>query len=145
MGGFRTSDAGGPYNLTLLSQQANEVAQGGAARQNFTDADIVDFLVKQVPNPASLFLVQLHFVGMSLISEIVGSKCYVLFCPGRLSLLRLGFVSHIALYSQLTRTFYIAVLSAWKGNLTHLERLVGVLLETLPREVLLLWERAKPT
>ena len=57
LGGFRTSDAGGPYNLTLLSQQANEVAQGGAARQNFTDADIVDFLVKQVPNPASLFLV----------------------------------------------------------------------------------------
>ena len=49
LGGFRTTDAGGPYNLTLLAQQANEVAQGGAARMNFTDADIVDFLVKWVP------------------------------------------------------------------------------------------------
>lgn len=44
LGGFRTADAGGPYNLTLLSTQANEVAQGGAARGNFTDADIVDFI-----------------------------------------------------------------------------------------------------
>lgn len=29
LGGFRTTDSGGPYNISLLSQQANEVAQGG--------------------------------------------------------------------------------------------------------------------
>ena len=46
LGGFRTADAGGPYNLSLLSQQANEVAQGAAARQSFTDADLIDFLTK---------------------------------------------------------------------------------------------------
>lgn len=46
LGGFRTTDAGGPYNVSLLSTQANEVAVGGAARGNFTDKDIVDFLTK---------------------------------------------------------------------------------------------------
>jgi hypothetical protein len=45
LGTFRTTDAGGPYNITLLSTQANEVAAGGAARGSFTDKDIVDFLV----------------------------------------------------------------------------------------------------
>lgn len=44
LGGFRTTDAGGPYNISLLSTQANEVAAGGAARGSFTDKDIVDFL-----------------------------------------------------------------------------------------------------
>lgn len=44
LGTFRTTDAGGPYNVSLLSTQANEVAVGGAARGNFTDKDIVDFL-----------------------------------------------------------------------------------------------------
>ena len=46
LGTFRTTDAGGPYNISLLSTQANEVAVGGAARMNFTDKDIVDFLTK---------------------------------------------------------------------------------------------------
>jgi hypothetical protein len=44
LGNWRTTDAGGPYNLELLSQQANEVAAGAAARGNFTDADRIDFL-----------------------------------------------------------------------------------------------------
>lgn len=32
LGNLRTSDYDGPYNLTLLSAQANEVRAGGAAR-----------------------------------------------------------------------------------------------------------------
>lgn len=44
LGGWRTTDAGGPYNVSLLSVQANEVAAGGAARMSFTDKDIIDFL-----------------------------------------------------------------------------------------------------
>lgn len=48
LGGWRTTDAGGPYNVSLLSVQANEVAAGGAARMSFTDKDIIDFLTKCV-------------------------------------------------------------------------------------------------
>lgn len=43
-GNLFTTDAGGPYNLTLLSVQQNEVKAAQAARQSYTDADIVDFL-----------------------------------------------------------------------------------------------------
>jgi len=43
-GNLRTSDFGGPYNLSLLSVQEAEVKSGIAARQNFSDADIVNFL-----------------------------------------------------------------------------------------------------
>ena len=43
-GNLRTSDFGGPYNLSLLSVQEAEVKSGIAARQNFSDADIIDFL-----------------------------------------------------------------------------------------------------
>ena len=32
----------------VCALQANEVAAGGAARMNFTDHDIVDFLVRSV-------------------------------------------------------------------------------------------------
>ncbi|DBA90435.1 TPA: hypothetical protein ACH3X1_003706 [Trebouxia sp. C0004] len=44
LGNLRTSDFGGLYNLSLLSVQEAEVKSGIAARQNFTDADIVNFL-----------------------------------------------------------------------------------------------------
>lgn len=43
-GNLRTSDFGGPYNLSLLSVQEAEVKSGIAARQNFSDADIINFL-----------------------------------------------------------------------------------------------------
>lgn len=43
-GNLRTSDFGGPYNLSLLSVQEAEVKSGIAARGNFSDADIVNFL-----------------------------------------------------------------------------------------------------
>lgn len=45
LGDLRTSDRDGPYNLTLLDVQVNEVKAGAAARANFTDKDIIDFLV----------------------------------------------------------------------------------------------------
>jgi hypothetical protein len=44
LGNLRTQDKAGPYNLTLLTVQANEIRAGGAARMNFTDKDIVRFL-----------------------------------------------------------------------------------------------------
>ncbi|KAK9865756.1 hypothetical protein WJX84_001274 [Apatococcus fuscideae] len=43
-GSLLTSDAGGPYNLTLLPVQQGEVKSAMAARMNYTDADIVNFL-----------------------------------------------------------------------------------------------------
>ncbi|DBA66091.1 TPA: hypothetical protein ACH3X2_003093 [Trebouxia sp. C0005] len=44
LGNLRTQDFGGPYNLTLLSTQEAEIKSGIAAKQNYTDADIVNFL-----------------------------------------------------------------------------------------------------
>lgn len=44
VGNLRTSDRDGPYNITLLSTQYNEVKAGIAARQNYTDLDIIHFL-----------------------------------------------------------------------------------------------------
>ncbi|KAK9862594.1 hypothetical protein WJX84_000232 [Apatococcus fuscideae] len=44
LGNLLTSDKGGPYNLTLLPVQQNEVRAGIAARQTYTDKDIIDFL-----------------------------------------------------------------------------------------------------
>ncbi|KAK9812048.1 hypothetical protein WJX73_001087 [Symbiochloris irregularis] len=44
LGNLRTVDSGGPYNLSLLGTQINEIKAGGAAKQDFTDRDIVDFL-----------------------------------------------------------------------------------------------------
>ena len=44
-GTWRTSDQDGPYNISLLSVQANEVAGGAAARGNYTDMDLINFLV----------------------------------------------------------------------------------------------------
>lgn len=41
---MRTSDRDGPYNITLLSTQYNEVKAGIAAKQNYTDLDILHFL-----------------------------------------------------------------------------------------------------
>ncbi|KAK9838436.1 hypothetical protein WJX84_012138 [Apatococcus fuscideae] len=43
-GNLLTSDYGGPYNLTLLPVQANEIKTAMAQRGNYTDADIVNFL-----------------------------------------------------------------------------------------------------
>lgn len=43
-GNLRTSDSAGPYNVTLLTTQYNEIKAGIAARQNYTDLDIVHFL-----------------------------------------------------------------------------------------------------
>ena len=43
-GNLRTSDFGGPYNLSLLSVQEAEVKSGIAARGNYSDADIINFL-----------------------------------------------------------------------------------------------------
>lgn len=36
-GNLRTNDGGGPYNLTLLPVQVNEVLAGIAAKKDFTD------------------------------------------------------------------------------------------------------------
>ena len=44
-GTWRTSDQDGPYNISLLSVQANEVAGAAAARGSYTDRDIINFLV----------------------------------------------------------------------------------------------------
>lgn len=44
-GNIRTVDNDGPYNLSLLTTQYNEIKGGIAAKQDFTDKDIVDFLV----------------------------------------------------------------------------------------------------
>ncbi|KAK9839115.1 hypothetical protein WJX74_009810 [Apatococcus lobatus] len=44
LGNLFTTDAGGPYNLSLLSVQQNEVKAALAARGSYTDADIVNFL-----------------------------------------------------------------------------------------------------
>ncbi|KAK9805704.1 hypothetical protein WJX72_012559 [[Myrmecia] bisecta] len=44
-GNLLTSDNSGPFDYSLLSQQANEIKAGIAAKQNFTDKDIIDFLV----------------------------------------------------------------------------------------------------
>ncbi|CAK0780436.1 hypothetical protein CVIRNUC_005053 [Coccomyxa viridis] len=44
LGNLRTQDRDGPYNLTLLPVQVNEVRAGGAARMNYTDKDIINFL-----------------------------------------------------------------------------------------------------
>eukprot|EP00891_Asterochloris_glomerata_P009604 jgi/Astpho2/9604/Aster-03876 len=45
LGNWRTSDRDGPYNLTLMPVQAREIEAGIAAKQDYTDADIIDFLV----------------------------------------------------------------------------------------------------
>lgn len=45
LGNLRTSDYGGPYDLSLLDQQANEVKAGIAAKGDYTDKDLIDFLV----------------------------------------------------------------------------------------------------
>ncbi|KAK9823663.1 hypothetical protein WJX72_004516 [[Myrmecia] bisecta] len=42
---IRTVDNAGPYNFTLLSTLADQVAAGIAAKGNFTDKDVIDFLV----------------------------------------------------------------------------------------------------
>ncbi|BDA43081.1 Desiccation-related protein PCC13-62 [Coccomyxa sp. Obi] len=44
LGNLRTTDTGGPYNISLLTVQANEIKGALAAKQNFTDKDIVHFL-----------------------------------------------------------------------------------------------------
>ncbi|BDA43080.1 Desiccation-related protein PCC13-62 [Coccomyxa sp. Obi] len=43
-GNLRTMDNAGPYNISLLTVQDNEIKGGLAAKQNFTDKDIVEFL-----------------------------------------------------------------------------------------------------
>ncbi|KAL3146076.1 hypothetical protein ABBQ38_015425 [Trebouxia sp. C0009 RCD-2024] len=43
-GNLRTSDFDGPYNISLLSTQYNEIKAGIAAKQNYSDMDIVHFL-----------------------------------------------------------------------------------------------------
>ncbi|DBB03426.1 hypothetical protein WJX82_005723 [Trebouxia sp. C0006] len=43
-GNLRTSDFDGPYNITLLDTQYNEIKAGIAAKQNYSDLDIVHFL-----------------------------------------------------------------------------------------------------
>jgi len=44
LGNLRTNDGGGPYNLTLLPVQVNEVIAAIAARKDYTDQDIINFL-----------------------------------------------------------------------------------------------------
>ncbi|CAL5223508.1 g6035 [Coccomyxa viridis] len=44
LGNLRTMDRDGPYNLTLLPVQANEIRGGIAAKNNYSDKDIVRFL-----------------------------------------------------------------------------------------------------
>lgn len=44
LGNLRTSDRDGPYNVSLLGVQVNEVKAGAKARGDFTDKDIIDFL-----------------------------------------------------------------------------------------------------
>ncbi|KAK9915431.1 hypothetical protein WJX75_009080 [Coccomyxa subellipsoidea] len=44
LGNLRTTDNGGPYNISLLTTQANEIRGTLAAKQSFTDKDIVHFL-----------------------------------------------------------------------------------------------------
>ncbi|KAK9915059.1 hypothetical protein WJX75_004249 [Coccomyxa subellipsoidea] len=44
LGNLRTSDNGGPYNISLLTVQANEIKGALAAKMNYTDKDIVHFL-----------------------------------------------------------------------------------------------------
>jgi hypothetical protein len=44
-GNLRSSDEGGPYDISLLSVQAHEVRAAQAARNGWTDRDIIDFLV----------------------------------------------------------------------------------------------------
>lgn len=44
-GNLRSSDEGGPYDISLLSVQAHEVRTAQAARNGWTDRDIIDFLV----------------------------------------------------------------------------------------------------
>jgi len=44
LGNLRTNDGCGPYDLSLLPVQVNEVLAGIAARKDYTDQDIVNFL-----------------------------------------------------------------------------------------------------
>ena len=44
-GNLLTEDYGGPYNLTLLPVQVNAIRGGIAFRGNYTDKDVIDFLV----------------------------------------------------------------------------------------------------
>ncbi|EIE26936.1 hypothetical protein COCSUDRAFT_59434 [Coccomyxa subellipsoidea C-169] len=44
LGNLRTTDSGGPYNISLLTVQANEIKGALAAKKNFTDKDIIHFL-----------------------------------------------------------------------------------------------------
>lgn len=45
LGNLRTVDYDGPYDLSLLDQQANEIKAGIAAKKDYTDKDLIDFLV----------------------------------------------------------------------------------------------------
>lgn len=45
LGNLRTTDRDGPYNISLLDVQIAEVQAGAHARANYTDQDIIDFLV----------------------------------------------------------------------------------------------------
>ncbi|KAK9840164.1 hypothetical protein WJX74_004488 [Apatococcus lobatus] len=47
LGNIRTSDAGGPYNVSLLQVQVNEVKAAIAARGPATDKDVVNFALNQ--------------------------------------------------------------------------------------------------
>ena len=44
-GNLRSEDDAGPYNVTLLPIQVNEIRGSIPAKNNYTDQDIVDFLV----------------------------------------------------------------------------------------------------
>lgn len=44
-GNLRTSDAAGPYDIHLLDVQSHEIRAAQAARNGFSDRDIIDFLV----------------------------------------------------------------------------------------------------
>ena len=48
LGNLRTTDKDGPYKLQELNTSAAHVKAGIAARKNFTDHDIVDFLANTV-------------------------------------------------------------------------------------------------
>jgi len=44
LGNLRTDDGGGPYDLSYLPIQATEVAAGIAAKKDYTDQDLIEFL-----------------------------------------------------------------------------------------------------
>ncbi|CAK0733964.1 hypothetical protein CVIRNUC_000362 [Coccomyxa viridis] len=64
LGSPRTSDFDGPYNLTLLDIPTAQIEAGMAAKMNFTDKDVIDFLVN-VECLEGLFDT-LHHVGDSM-------------------------------------------------------------------------------